>query len=102
MIIGSGNIVHNLRRIDWDNVDAPTEDWARAFDETAKDLIMTNRHDALIQYERLEFASAAVPTDDHYLPLLYTIGLQQPGETVQFLFEGFQYANISMRCFRIG
>lgn len=102
MIIGSGNIVHNLRRIDWDNVDAPTEDWARAFDETAKDLIITNRHDALIQYERLEFASAAVPTNDHYLPLLYTIGLQQPGETVQFLFEGFQYANISMRCFRIG
>jgi len=102
MIIGSGNIVHNLRRIDWDKVDAPTEDWARAFDETAKDLIVASRHDALIEYERLEFASAAVPANDHYLPLLYTIGLQQPGETVQFLFEGFQYANISMRCFRIG
>ena len=102
MIIGSGNIVHNLRRIDWEDVNAPTEDWARAFDETSKNLIITNRHDALIQYDRLEFASAAVPTNDHYLPLLYTIGLQQPGETVQFLFEGFQYANISMRCFRIG
>jgi len=102
MIIGSGNIVHNLRRIDWEDVNAPTEDWARTFDETAKDLIITNRHDALIQYDRLEFASAAVPTIDHYMPLLYTIGLQQPGEPVQFLFEGFQYANISMRCFRIG
>jgi len=102
MIIGSGNIVHNLRRIDWEDVNAPTEDWARTFDETAKDLIITNRHDALIQYDRLEFASAAVPTNDHYMPLLYTIGLQQPGEPVQFLFEGFQYANISMRCFRIG
>lgn len=102
MVIGSGNVVHNLRRIDWEKIDALTEDWARAFDATAKDLILTRRHDELIQYDRLEFASAAVPTNDHYLPLLYTIGLQLPGETVQFLFEGFQYANISMRCFRIG
>ena len=102
MIIGSGNIVHNLRRIDWENESAPTENWARAFDDTAKDLILTNRHDALIHYGELEFASAAVPTNDHYLPLLYTIGLQQRGEPVQFLFEGFQYANISMRCLRIG
>jgi 4,5-DOPA dioxygenase extradiol len=56
----------------------------------------------LIEYGQLEFAEAAVPTNDHYLPLLYTLGLQQEGESVQFLFEGFQYANISMRCLRIG
>ena len=102
MVIGSGNAVHNLRRIDWERIDAPTEDWAKAFDETAKGLIFTSRHDDLIQYEQLEFAETAVPTNDHYLPLLYAIGLQQPGEPVQFLYEGFQYANISMRCFRIG
>jgi len=102
MIVGSGNIVHNLRRIDWERVDALTEDWARTFDETAKNLILTYRHDELIHYDRLKFASAAVPTNDHYLPMLYAIGLQQPRETVQFLFEGFQYANISMRCIRIG
>jgi aromatic ring-opening dioxygenase catalytic subunit (LigB family) len=46
--------------------------------------------------------TASVPTNDHYLPLLYTIGLQQPGEALQFLFEGFQYANICTRCLRIG
>ena len=102
MIVGSGNIVHNLKRINWEDEKAPTEDWAGAFDETAKELLLTSRHDALITYEQLEFAGAAVPTNDHYLPLLYTIGLQQPEEPVQFLFEGFQYANISMRCFRIG
>jgi len=102
MVIGSGNIVHNLRRIDWQDISAPTEDWARAFDEAAKDLVLTRRHDALVQYDRLEFAQAAIPTNDHYLPLLYAIGLQQAGEAVQFLFEGFQYANISMRCLRIG
>jgi 4,5-DOPA dioxygenase extradiol len=102
MVIGSGNIVHNLRRIDWENINAPTEEWARAFDKTTRDLILTGRHDALIHYEKLEFASTAVPTNDHYLPLLYALGLQQEGDTVQFLFEGFQYANVSMRCLCIG
>ena len=102
LIVGSGNIVHNLRRIDWKKVDAPTEDWARTFDETAKDFLLKSRHDALIDYEQLEFARTAVPTNDHYLPLMYAIGLQQPGERVVFLYEGFQYANIGMRCFRMG
>jgi 4,5-DOPA dioxygenase extradiol len=102
MIVGSGNIVHNLRRIDWENKDAPTEEWAGTFDATAKDLILKGRHEALIRYEQLEHASAAVPTNDHYLPLLYALGMQQPGEAVAFLYEGFQYANISMRCLRIG
>ena len=102
MVIGSGNIVHNLGRIDWEDENAPTADWAKAFDETARDLILTQRHNALVHYEKLEFALAAVPTNDHYLPMLYALGLQQPKESVEFLYEGFQYANISMRCFRIG
>jgi 4,5-DOPA dioxygenase extradiol len=102
LVVGSGNIVHNLRRIDWEDIDASTEDWARAFDAQARDLLLAGRHDALIEYGELEFAEAAVPTSDHYLPLLYAIGLQCAGEAVQFLFEGFQYANISMRCLRIG
>jgi 4,5-DOPA dioxygenase extradiol len=94
--------VHNLRRIDWDNQRAPTEGWAETFDAAAKDLILKGRHEELIRYEQLEHASAAVPTNDHYLPLLYALGMQQPGEAVAFLYEGFQYANISMRCLRIG
>jgi 4,5-DOPA dioxygenase extradiol len=102
LILGSGNIVHNLRRIDWQDIDAPTEDWAAAFDVQARDLLLTGRHEALIDYEQLEFARTAVPSNDHYLPLLYSIGLQQPGERLEFLYEGFQYANIGMRCLRIG
>jgi 4,5-DOPA dioxygenase extradiol len=102
MVVGSGNIVHNLGRIDWEKVDAPTADWARAFDETVKSLLLKDRHNALIEYEQLDFSRTAVPTNDHFLPLLYTIGLQQPGERVEFLFEGYQYASISMRCCRIG
>ncbi len=102
MIVASGNIVHNLRRIDWEDATAPTENWARAFDGSVGNLILQGRHQALIDYDRLEFSQTAVPTSDHYLPMLYALGMQQEMETVQFLFEGFQYANISMRCFRIG
>jgi 4,5-DOPA dioxygenase extradiol len=47
-------------------------------------------------------ASLAVPTNDHYLPLLYTLGLQEKGEAISFPYEGFQNANVSMRCLKIG
>ena len=102
LIIGSGNIVHNLMRITWDNADAPTENWAKSFDKTVAEFLMNKNHDGLIEYDRLEFAEDAVPTNDHYLPMLYAIALQEKGESVKFIHEGFQYANISMRCFRIG
>jgi 4,5-DOPA dioxygenase extradiol len=102
MIVGSGNIVHNLMRIDWEDADAPTENWARSFDKTAAEFLINKNHDALIEYDQLEFAETAVPTNDHYLPMLYAIALQEEGEKVNFIHEGFQYANISMRCFRIG
>jgi 4,5-DOPA dioxygenase extradiol len=102
LIIGSGNIVHNLMQITWDNVDAPTEGWAKSFDRTVAELLRKGGHDELIEYERLDYAETAVPTNDHYLPLLYSISLQEKGERIEFFYEGFQYANISMRCFRIG
>jgi len=102
LIIGSGNIVHNLMRITWDDPDAPTENWAKSFDKTVTDFLMNKNHAALIEYDRLEFAEEAIPTNDHYLPMMYAIALQKKGEKVIFIHEGFQYANISMRCFRIG
>jgi 4,5-DOPA dioxygenase extradiol len=102
LIIGSGNIVHNLMRLDWDHAAAPTENWASSFDKNVADLLTNKNHDALIEYDQLEFAEAAVPTNDHYLPMLYAIALQEKGEKVNFIHEGFQYANLSMRCFRIG
>ena len=102
LIVGSGNIVHNLMRVAWDDADAPPEGWAESFDKQVADLLRAGRHDHLIDYERLEEAEMAAPTNDHYLPLLYAISLQQKGEKVEFFYEGFQYSNISMRCFRIG
>lgn len=102
MIIGSGNIVHNLMRVAWEDADAPPEGWAESFDKKVTELLREDRHDQLIDYERLEDAEIAVPTNDHYLPLVYAIALQQKGEKIEFLYDGFQYANIGMRCFQIG
>jgi 4,5-DOPA dioxygenase extradiol len=102
LIVGSGNIVHNLMRITWDDANGPTENWARSFDQTVTDLLVRNDHNALVEYDRLEFAEEAVPTNDHYLPLLYAVALQKKDEKMSFIHEGFQYANISMRCLQIG
>ncbi len=103
LIIGSGNIVHNLRRAKFDVPENEVDDWAKEFDEIVKSKILANDHDALIDYMNLgKSASLAVPTNDHYLPLLYTLGLQDKTEETSFLYEGFQNANVSMRCVKIG
>jgi 4,5-DOPA dioxygenase extradiol len=101
MIIGSGNIVHNLMQVAWDDAGAPADGWAQSFDSTVAGLLKRRSHGDLIEYDRLDFADEAIPTNDHYLPMLYALGLQQEAESVEWLYEGFQYANISMRCFRI-
>ena len=103
LIIGSGNIVHNLGMIDFENIDAGTFDWAREFDEQAKANLLSGNHRDLIHYRNMgKTASLAVPTLDHYLPMIYAIALQERNEPLTFTHEGFQYGSISMRCFRIG
>jgi len=103
LIVGSGNIVHNLGMIDFENVDAEPYAWARDFDEKVKANLLKGNHKDLIHYESMGKASSvAVPTLDHYLPMIYTIALQEKNEPLTFIHEGFQNGSISMRCFRIG
>ena len=103
MIIGSGNITHNLRLANFEPAGDKVDDWALEFDEAIKSRILAHDHDGLIDYMKLgKAAQLAVPTNDHYLPLLYTLGLQEKNESSSFLYEGFQNSNISMRCVRIG
>ncbi len=103
LIIGSGNIVHNLGMLDFENIDAPVYDWASEFDELIKDNLITRNHDALLCYHELGTSSSlAVPTLDHYLPMIYAVALQEKTEPLTFIHEGFQYGSISMRCFKIG
>jgi 4,5-DOPA dioxygenase extradiol len=102
LIIGSGNIVHNLGLIDFD-IDAKPFDWAVKFDERIKKHLMAGDHEAIINYLELgKEAMYAVPTQDHYLPMIYAIGLQKKSERLKFIHEGFQHGSVSMRAFQIG
>jgi 4,5-DOPA dioxygenase extradiol len=100
LVLGSGNIVHNLRLVRWeDNAD----DWAVQFDAKVAQRIEQQDDDALIGYRALgPGAALAVPTDEHYLPLLYALALRDPGEAVRFFAEGVTLGSISMRSVQIG
>lgn len=103
LIIGSGNIVHNLKLIDFEDMDASPYAWAKEFDAEVRDRLLVRDHRGLIHYQNNRKASAlSVPTLDHYLPMIYTIALQEKSEPLTFIHEGFQNASVSMRCFQIG
>ncbi len=85
LLIGSGNMVHNLGLVAWDMIKGGGYDWANEMNDKFKTLILNNDHPSLIEYERLgKEALLAIPTPEHYLPLLYTLALQGKDETVSF------------------
>ncbi len=97
LIMGSGNIVHNLGRIDFDE-GAKAFDWAEEFDDVVSGHISSKNHAALIHYEKLgHAASLSIPTPDHYWPLLYTLGSQGDEESATFPVVGMAHGSISMR-----
>jgi 4,5-DOPA dioxygenase extradiol len=101
LIMGSGNIVHNLRQIDFDENAKPFP-WAIEFDEYIKDALLRKDHEQLIRYKELSPVSRlAVPTNDHYLPFLYSAALQEEDEQVEFVHESIQNGSMSMRCLKI-
>lgn len=101
LIVGSGNMVHNLRLLQWNAAEAYP--WAAKFDRLAAELILTGEHDRLVAYPALgEMARLSIPTNEHYLPLLYILAMQRPGEPVSFFAEGLTLGSISMRSARIG
>ena len=99
LVLGSGNIVHNLRLVNWQNPDSAF-DWAKEFDEKVKTHLIDGNYSELANYRSWgKYAQLAVPSNDHYLPMMYTIGIAQPKEEITFLFEGFEMGSISQRCF---
>lgn len=101
LIIGSGNIVHNLRHIDY-NTDAYPFEWAVQADNQLKKYLDAGDHQGLIDYPvKGVGASLPIPTLDHYLPMIYTLALQEDGESIRYVHEGFQNGSISMRSFII-
>lgn len=100
LIMGSGNIVHNLRQVVFaDN--AKPFDWAISFDNLVKEKLEQKAFNDLVNYHTLgTVAQLSIPTNDHYLPMLYTLGLVNKNEEIQFTYEEIQNGSISMRCFR--
>jgi 4,5-DOPA dioxygenase extradiol len=85
LIVGSGNVVHNLARLRWDQDGPPHDAWAVHFNSYVRDALARGDHEALVHYERAgESAKLAVPMPDHYLPLLYVAAQQHEAETVRF------------------
>ena len=99
LVLGSGNIVHNLRLVDFR--DPAPLDWALAADAEIRGHIAAGRHDELAGFPSQPEARLAVPTPEHYLPLLYAIALQQAGETAEF-FNVRVPGSISMTSVLIG
>ncbi len=103
LIVGSGNLVHNLHTYAWGKHDVEPFDWALRFEETARTLMAAGDHDPLVNYETLgRDAMLSVPTPDHYLPLLYILALQDTNDTVSFPVSGFDGGSISMTTVQIG
>jgi 4,5-DOPA dioxygenase extradiol len=97
LIVGSGNLVHNLHAYAWGRHDPDPYDWAIRFETEAKGLLLAGDHQPLVDYEKMgRDALLSVPTPDHYLPLLYVAGTRQSGDVVSFPVEGIDGGSISM------
>lgn len=98
LIVGSGNVVHNLRTMRWNAADNEAYDWAIEFDRATAEHIVAGRTDALADFQQMgSVAQMAHPSWEHYLPLLYVAGAAHADEAPTFFNEGFQGASISMR-----
>jgi 4,5-DOPA dioxygenase extradiol len=103
LIVGSGNLVHNLHAYAWGRHMPDPYDWAIRFEQEAKEMMVAGEYEPLIDYEKLgPEAKLSIPTPDHYLPLLYVIGARQAGEAISFPVEGVDGGSISMLTALVG
>ena len=103
LVVGSGNIVHNLTAYAWGSRKAEPFDWAVRFEARARDLLVKGDDDPLVDYPALgQDAQLSIPTPDHYLPLLYVLGLRRPKDKVTFPVEGVDGGSISMLGVQLG
>ena len=103
LIVGSGNLVHNLQAYAWERHEAEPFEWAVRFEEKVRELLLVGDDDPLIAYETLgRDAALSIPTPDHYLPLLYVIALRRESDPISFPVEGVDGGSMSMLAVRIG
>ena len=103
LVMGSGNLVHNLHTYAWGRHTPEPFEWAIRFENAARGLLLAGDHGPLIAYENLGHdAVLSVPTPDHYLPLLYVMGSRLEGDKVAFPIEGIDGGSVSMLTVQIG
>jgi 4,5-DOPA dioxygenase extradiol len=103
LVIGSGDIVHNLHTYAWGRRPAEPFDWALRFEGRVRELMLRGEHQPLVKYESMgPDAELSVPTPEHYLPLLYVLGASDEGDAVTFPVEGMDGGSISMLSVQFG
>jgi 4,5-DOPA dioxygenase extradiol len=103
LIIGSGNLVHNLHTYAWGQQRVEPFDWAVRFEARARELLLSAEDAPLVAYENLgRDAQLSIPTPEHYLPLLYVMAVRRAGEEVSFPVEGVDGGSVSMLAVQIG
>lgn len=103
LIVGSGNLVHNLHTYAWGRHTPEPYDWAVRFEAVAKELMVAGDFDPLVNYESLgRDARLAIPTPDHYLPLLYVVGSKRDNDPITFPVQGVDGGSISMLVVQVG
>jgi 4,5-DOPA dioxygenase extradiol len=103
LIMGSGNLVHNLQLYAWGQPMAEPRDWAARFENRVTAMLSSGEFEPLVHYEELgPDARLSIPTPDHYLPLLYVLGTWQQDEPITFPVQGIEGSSVSMLTVRIG
>lgn len=103
LILGSGNMVHNLRMMSWEMINGGGYDWALEINDKFKSLILNNLHQPLMAYQTLgKEAMLAIPTPEHYLPLMYTLGLKNDREAVSLFNDKAVGGSLTMTSVRVG
>jgi len=103
LIVGSGNLVHNLPRYDWSGSRVEPFEWAERFECIARERMLAADFEPLVNYRKQGAdAMMAVPTPDHYLPLIYVLAQHHDGDRITFPVEGFDGGSMSMLAVQIG
>ncbi|MXP24985.1 4,5-DOPA dioxygenase extradiol [Altererythrobacter indicus] len=103
LIMGTGNIVHNLPAMDWSDPNSPPYDWAERFNSTMLDAVMNDEPETVINFAALGAdAQRSAPTPDHFWPLLYVLGAREEGEKAELGPNFIQHSSLSMTSILIG
>ena len=101
LLIGSGGAVHNLRELKWSGKRGEGAKWAREFESWIVASLQTKNVEAIMNYEDHPDFARSHPSDEHFLPLLFTVGSALPGDELDVLFKGIEYDTISMLSFAL-